>query len=265
MRIAPQGPERVKVLGQALEVRWTAGGRADRPAIVLLHEGLGSVAMWKDFPEQLAARTGCRVLAYSRQGYGASDPAAAPREPDYMHVEGETVLPALLDALGIERPILFAHSDGASIALIFAGRHPERARALILEAPHVFVEEANIASIAAARSAYQTTDLPQKLARYHADPDGAFWGWNDIWLDPRFRDWNIEPYLAAIACPVLLIQGTEDEYGSPAQLDAISARVAGARTMLLEACGHSPHRDRLDAVLDAAGAFVETLLAPAQP
>ena len=240
----------------------TYRGDAARPAIVLLHEGLGSIAMWKDFPQRLAARTGCTVAAYSRCGYGSSEPLGAPREPDYMHHEAQVVVPELLAALGVERPVLFGHSDGASIALVFAGTHPDGARALVLEAPHVFVEDLTVRSIAAAKTAWATTALRERLGRYHADVDGAFSGWNDIWLDPRFRDWNIEPYADAVRVPVLVVQGEADEYGTLAQVDAIAARIPGSETLLISGAGHSPHRDAPASVLERVAAFVEGLPSP---
>lgn len=246
--------------GRRLETaRWD--GDPARPAIVLLHEGLGSVSLWRDFPQRLCERTGCSVVAYSRYGYGRSDVLREQREPDYMHHEGEVVLPEVLAQLGLERPVLFGHSDGASIALIGAGAHPEIARALVLEAPHVFVEEISVRSIAAAKTAYATTDLPAKLARHHADADATFFGWNDVWLDPRFRDWNVEAYAARVRCPVLLVQGDTDEYGTTAQLDAIAARVPRSATLLVAGAGHSPHRDAPQLVLDRVAAFVDEVAA----
>jgi pimeloyl-ACP methyl ester carboxylesterase len=245
----------VIVDGKRLEtVRWD--GDPSRPAIVMLHEGLGSVSLWRDVPQRLHERTGCTVVAYSRYGYGRSDVLREKREPDYMHHEGEVVLPALLAELGIERPVLFGHSDGASIALIFAGAYPDSVRALVLEAPHVFVEDISVRSIAEAKTAYATTGLPKKLARHHTDPDASFYGWNDIWLDPRFRDWNIETYADRVRCPVLLIQGEADEYGTTAQLDAIAARVPRSETVLVPGAGHSPHRDAPGTVLDRVASFV---------
>lgn len=245
--------------GHRLEIEcWRPAGAVALPPIVMLHEGLGSVALWKDFPRSVAERTGHEVIAYSRYGYGRSDALHGRREVDYMHHEGERVLPALLDALELSRPILLGHSDGASIALIFAGTYPGAATALILEAPHVFVEDLTVASIAGAKVAFETTDLEAKLARYHADPGGTFRGWNDIWLDPRFRSWNIERYLDAIEVPVLLVQGRDDEYGTLAQVEAIAART-GARIALLERCGHSPHRDQGEATLEAITSFVSSL------
>jgi pimeloyl-ACP methyl ester carboxylesterase len=248
----------VVVDGRRLETARYDGDPA-RPAIVMLHEGLGSVSLWRDLPQRLCERTRCTVVAYSRYGYGRSEVFAEPREPDYMHHEGEVVLPALLAALEIDRPVLFGHSDGASIALICAGAHPALVRALVLEAPHVFVEEISVRSIAEAKTAYATTGLPAKLARHHADADATFAGWNDIWLDPRFRDWNIASYAGRVRCPVLLIQGEADEYGTTAQLDAIAAGVARTETLLVPGAGHSPHRDAPDVVLDRVVSFVDAL------
>jgi pimeloyl-ACP methyl ester carboxylesterase len=259
-RLKP-GPGEAVIDGHRLELFWIAPAQADRPAIVMLHEGLGSIVLWKDFPRALADATGCGVLVYSRYGYGASDRLTEKRAPDYMHHEGKIVLPALLAHLGIARPILFGHSDGASIALIYAGSFPDGPLGLVLEAPHVFVEDISIASIAAAKTAYETTDLGARLKPYHADPDRTFWGWNDIWLDPRFRDWNIEDHLAAIRCPMLLIQGEDDEYGTRAQLDAIAARSDRAEILLLPRCRHSPHRDQRQATLARVRDWVAVLSA----
>ena len=222
----------------------------------MLHEGLGSIALWKDFPELVAQRTGCGVFVYSRYGHGSSDRLVEKRSVDYLHHEAEIVLPTLLADAGIQRPILFGHSDGASIALIYAGKFPQSPRALILEAPHVFVEDLSVKSIAAAKIAYETTDLARKLGRYHEHVDATFWGWNDIWLDPHFRGWNIESYLDAIRCPMLVIQGEDDEYGGTCQIAAIQARIPTAQVLLLPRCGHSPHRDQQEATLDRVAEFV---------
>lgn len=235
--------------------RISAGGR-DRPTLVFLHEGLGSVSMWKDFPGRVAQATRCDALVYSRYGYGQSDPIEAPRPVTYMHDEALVALPDLLDRLGVERPILVGHSDGGSIALIHAAATGRPVKALALMAPHVFVEDISVASIAAAKVAYETTDLRAKLARYHADVESAFRGWNRIWLDPAFRLWNIVAYLPRVRCPVLAVQGAGDEYGTMAQIDAIRAGVRDVEVVALERCGHSPHRDRPDAVLDAMVRFV---------
>ncbi|MBV8299139.1 MAG: alpha/beta hydrolase [Candidatus Eremiobacteraeota bacterium] len=254
----------VVIDGKRLEiVRYD--GDPPRPTIVMLHEGLGSVSLWRDFPQRICERTGCTVMAYSRYGYGRSDVLREKREPDYMHREGEVVLPQLLEQLGVECPILFGHSDGASIALIFAGTHPDAVRALVLEAPHVFVEELSVRSIAAAKNAYATTDLPAKLARHHTDAGATFYGWNDIWLDPRFRDWNIESYAARVRCPVLLIQGDADEYGTTAQLDAIEAAVPGAQRLMVPGVGHSPHRDAPEPVIERVASFVRDREGPVGP
>ena len=241
----------------ALESAWLAPTRPDAATIVLLHEGLGSVAMWRDFPVRLGERTGCGVFAYSRAGHGRSGPARLPRDPDYLEREATDVLPDVLSAAGIEHPVLFGHSDGGSIALAFAAAFPEVPRGLILEAPHVFVEELSVQSIAAAREAYP--GFRERLARYHDDVDATFRGWNDIWLDARFRGWNIVERLDRITAPVLTIQGADDEYGTLAQLDAIEARVAGAQRLVIPGSGHSPHRDNEAIVLDAAVAFVAAL------
>ncbi len=231
----------------------------------MLHEGLGSVALWKHFPQKLAARTHCRVLVYSRYGHGGSDKLMEKRPVEFMHHEGEVVLPELLDKFGIVRPILLGHSDGGSISLIFTGKYPERPRALILEAPHVFVEDLSVASITQAKVNYTTTDFPQKLGRYHEHGDATFWGWNDIWLDPEFRSWNIEEYLPAIRCPILCIQGEEDEYGTIAQVKAVKARVPSTEILMLPNCKHSPHRDQPDATLERMAEFVANIRTKAGP
>ena len=259
MTSATTAPDRLHVEGLDLECRWTGERDPVRVEIVLLHEGLGSLAMWKDFPARLSEATGRAVFAWSRQGYGASSPLPLPREPDYMHREA-IALVALLRAACIERPILFGHSDGASIALIYAAAHPDGVAALVLEAPHVFVEHVTLASIAEARTTFETTDLAAKLGRYHRDPNQVFQRWNDIWLDPRFKAWNIERGLEAIACPMLLIQGEDDEYGTRAQLDAIHARAPQAQVLMPRPCGHSPHRDQPAAVLAAVSGFLEKSL-----
>lgn len=228
----------------------------ERATIVLLHEGLGSIALWRDLPERLADSTGRSVVAYSRYGYGWSDALTQKREPEYMHDEAQQVLPELLAALEIERPVLFGHSDGASIALIFAGTFADATTALVLEAPHVFVEELSLRSIAAAGDAWERAGLRDRLARYHADVDGAFRGWNDVWLDPRFRAWNIESYAADVRCPTLLVQGDADEYGTLEQLERIAARVPATQTFVVPQAGHSPHRDSPDAVLARVAGFL---------
>ena len=249
----------VEVAGHRLECVRIPGAKS-APTLVFLHEGLGSVALWKDFPARVANATGCPVLVYSRAGYGRSSPAALPRATDYMHVEALTVLPALLDRLGIVDPVLVGHSDGASIALLHAGSGRRPVRALVALAPHVFVEDMSIAGIAEVRRQYDTTDLRERLARRHADPDAAFRGWNDIWLAPAFRSWNIEACLPGVRCPLLMIQGRDDEYGSAAQLDAIERQVGGkVERIELADCRHSPHRDQPEATLAAIADFVATM------
>jgi pimeloyl-ACP methyl ester carboxylesterase len=249
----------VEIRGRRIEVRSIAGDPARAP-LVFLHEGLGSVAMWRGFPARVAELTGCPALVYSRYGYGESDVLDAPFAVDYMHREAQETLPELLARLGVERPVLIGHSDGASIALVFAGTHPEAARGLVALAPHVFVEDVSLRSIREAKAAFEATDMPQKLARYHADARRTFYGWNDIWLHPDFQRWNIEEYLPRIRCPVLALQGEDDAYGTMAQLEAIAAQVAGPCELVkLAACGHSPHRDQHDATLAAVAGFVARL------
>jgi pimeloyl-ACP methyl ester carboxylesterase len=243
-----------------IEYTWVGNAAAGTPTLVMLHEGLGSVSMWRDFPQTLADRTERRVLVYSRQGYGQSAPLPRPRAVSYMHDEALVVLPELLAKLGIERPILFGHSDGGSIALIHASRHP--VQGLVALAPHVFVENLSVSSIAAAKVAYETTNLRERLARYHADADGAFRGWNDIWLHPDFRAWNIESLLPNISSPVLVIQGQDDEYGTEEQMQRIASQARNVELMLLPACGHSPHRDQPEKVLQAVRGWMDRRLEP---
>jgi pimeloyl-ACP methyl ester carboxylesterase len=221
----------------------------ERPTLVFLHEGLGSVALWRDFPSALAARTNCNALIYSRLGNGFSPVLSQPRDPSYMHDEALRALPEILETYQIERPVLIGHSDGASIALIYAGEHPENVRAIVAEAPHVFVEECSVRSIAAIRREYETTSLRERMARYHADADRTFYGWNDVWLAPGFRNWNIESYVKQISVPILAIQGTEDQYGTLAQLEAIASCALGpVDRLMLARCGHAPHLDRREVV-----------------
>jgi pimeloyl-ACP methyl ester carboxylesterase len=244
-----------------IEHRFLAGP-AGAPLLVFLHEGLGSLAMWKDFPARLCEAVGARGLVYSRPGYGRSTPrpAGRPLRPDFMHRQAHELLPALLAGLKVDEPIVpFGHSDGGSIALLYAARFPQRVRGLVALAPHILVEPVSIESITQARAAWAATDLKQRLARYHDDVDGAFRGWNDIWLHPEFEAWNIEAEIGAIACPVLAIQGLDDEYGTLAQIRGIARRVPGTRLLELPACGHSPHRDQPEAVIEAVGSFLKLL------
>lgn len=243
-----------------------AASRAGAPTLVLLHEGLGCVRMWRDFPERLAQATGCGVFVYSRAGYGGSDAIELPRPLDYMEHEAQHVLPEVLAAAGLDAPVLFGHSDGGSIALLYAShaaRNPAlpACRGLILEAPHVFCEEVSVQSIARARDAYEHGDLRARLQRHHqVNVDVAFWGWNRAWLDPGFRAWNIERSLPGVRVPVLLIQGEEDEYGTAAQLRAIERGTAApVETHLLAACGHAPHREKPEQTLSLSADFVARL------
>ncbi len=251
----------LEIDGVRLEAAWHGPPPDAAPTLVFLHEGLGSVSLWRDFPARLAEATGCGALVYSRRGYGRSDPVELPRPVDFMHREA-TVLGRVLDVAAVAEAILVGHSDGASIALIHAGRDGgARVRALALEAPHVFVEDVTVRSIADIGEVFRTTELPEKLERHHgANVEGAFRGWTEVWLDPAFRGWNIEEYLPGVRVPVLVVQGLDDEYGTAAQVQAVARGVAGpVETVFLERCGHSPHRDRPEAVLEAMNAFVSAL------
>ena len=248
--------ERRYVGGHWLEVVRIAGRRALVPELVFLHEGLGSVSHWKDFPARVAQTTGCPVTVYSRYGSGQSDVLTEARTVRYMHDEALKVLPELVSQLEIRNPILVGHSDGGSIALIYAGAHGH-VRGLVLLAPHAFVEDLSVASIAEAKVKFETTNLPEKLARHHRDAAKTFWRWNDIWLHPEFRKWNIEEYLPQIRCPILAIQGVEDQYGTMAQVEAIQRQSGGPVEILkLEECRHSPQRDQPEAVIAAIERFV---------
>ena len=231
------------------------------PTIVMLHEGLGCIALWRDLPERLAEATGCGVLAYSRQGYGRSDPCELPRGIDYMHVEGEVVLPAVLDAIGFRRGVTLGHSDGGSIAALhLGGVRDHRVRGAILLAPHFFVEDCSVQAIASAGKDYRSGDLRDRLARYHTDVDCAFLGWNQAWLNPAFRSWNITQALTYLQVPVLAFQGMDDPYGTRAQVDVIAEEMyAPAEIHLMEGVGHAPHRDRPDEVLEVIGDFLHRL------
>jgi pimeloyl-ACP methyl ester carboxylesterase len=251
----------VEVLGKRVEVV-EANANADADALVFLHEGLGSAKQWRDFPKRIADATARNAIAYSRLGYGGSDPIELPRPLTYMQDEAKAFLPALLDALGIETAILIGHSDGGSIALVHAALDGgKRVKGIILEAPHVFVEDVSIASIAKAREAFEKGDLREKLAKHHGpNVDVAFRGWNDAWLDPGFRSWNLEEYLPRITVPTLVIQGEDDPYGTRAQVDAIARQVGGrVETSMLPQCGHAPHRDQPDATEAAMVAFIRSL------
>ena len=245
-----------------IEHQWVARGDRQRPLIVFLHEGLGSLAMWRDFPAQLCAAVGARGLVWSRPGYGRSTPRA-PEEAwdlDFMHRQAHEVMPALFEAVGLDaaqdRPWLFGHSDGGSIALLHAARFAGRVAGLVVVAPHILVEDVSVSSIERARVAYRDTDLRQRLSRYHDDPDSAFWGWNRVWLQPSFKAWSIEEEIAAIRCPLLAVQGLDDEYGTLEQIRGIARRVPQTRLLELPDCGHSPHRDQPATLTRETAAFM---------
>lgn len=249
-------PEFLQVGPHRLEYAWS--GAPARTALVLLHEGLGSLGLWRDFPKKLEAATGTAAFAYSRANYGASSASAPlPRPVGYMHDEA-LLLGDVLRSAGIADPILFGHSDGASIAILYAAAIP--VRALVLEAPHVFAEQLSLESIAAAREAYERSDLRARLSRWHDDVDAAFWGWNGPWLHPGFRGWNLTGCLPAIRAPALLIQGEADEYGTLEQIEAIARGLRGrVEKLVVPGAGHAPHKDREADVLEAVASFVRTV------
>ncbi len=241
---------------QRIEFSWVGAAPSTSPPVVFLHEGLGSVAMWKDFPARFCAAHGLSGLVFSRPGYGRSTPRPHDEHwaPDFMHRQAEEVLPALLTAVGIARPWLFGHSDGASIALLHAAKHP--VAGVVAVAPHLFVEDISIASIEQAREAYVQTDLRDRLSRYHEDVDSSFFGWNDAWLSPAFRSWNIERAIEGISAPVLAVQGEDDEYGTLEQIRAVARHVSGTRLLAIADCGHSAHRDQPEVLIHEAGRFI---------
>lgn len=244
--------------GHQLAYEWVAEGRADEPTLVFLHEGLGSIRQWRDFPAKVASATGCRALVYDRYGYGQSDVLAESRRTvRFMHDEALHALPELLASLGVAAPLLIGHSDGASIALIHAGGG-HAARGVVAMAPHVFIEPVCLTSIANAAYAFEKTELAERLGRYHRDARKTFYGWADVWLDPDFKGWDIrDDYLPQIRCPVLAIQGYDDEYGTMAQLDEIARRVqAPCELIKLSDCGHAPFREQPERTLDAVTRFI---------
>lgn len=246
--------------GRPVRIEHAFVGEGEGPLLVFLHEGLGSLAMWKDFPARLCAATSCRGLVYSRPGYGQSTPRA-PDETwgvDFMHRQAFEVLPALLRALGIGEPYwLFGHSDGGSIALLHAARFADQVAGVIVLAPHIFVEDLSVASIEQARVAYEEGDLKQGLAKYHADPDSAFWGWNRIWLDPAFRRWRIGPAIQSLRCPLLAVQGLDDAYGTLEQIRGIQRLAPHTQLLELAGCGHAPHKDQPHTLIEATQAFLQ--------
>lgn len=260
MTLAPAGYLRI---GDAdLEYRFIGPAPGAAPTIVMLHEGLGSVGLWGDFPERLQAATGCGVFAYSRAGYGASSPVRLPRPLDYMHLEACEVLPGVLEAIGFRRGLLLGHSDGASIAAIYAGsRQDHRVRGVAMIAPHFIVEDVSVKSIAEIKTAYETTELKAKLARWHSDVDNAFYGWNGAWLDPGFRNWDISEYLAYIRVPVAIVQGERDQYGTLRQVEiAREECYCPVDVTIVPGAGHAPHREAAGATLDAIADFAGAVL-----
>jgi pimeloyl-ACP methyl ester carboxylesterase len=243
----------VALAGGQIEVLDLPGDQA-APALLLLHEGLGSVGLWRGFPGELAAATGRRTVAFSRYGHGQSDRPPTPRTPAFMHEEALEVLPEVIDRLELGSPVLVGHSDGASIALIYAAHR--QARGVVAMAPHVFVEEVGLREIAKAREAFQCGGLRERMARHHRDPDAAFFGWNDVWLDPAFTEWDIRGLVGEIKCPLLLVQGSDDQYGTLAQIDAIEAAATAPVTRVELDCRHAPQLERPRETLSAIAAFV---------
>lgn len=259
--IRPGSYAHASVGGVRLRYRRIAGSD---PAIVFLHEGLGSITQWRDFPDALCGKTGLGGLVYERRGHGGSDPVTLPRPDDFLVAEAEVVLPALLATLGIERPVLLGHSDGGSIALLHAAAFPGRVQACITVAAHVFLEPATESALAAAGEAFATTDWRQKLERHHGDnAETMFRGWNETWRRLAPRGWSMVDRLPAVVCPVLAVQGLDDEHGTPAQVETIVAKVSGrAEAFLIPGCGHSPHLQARDALVGRVAEFLSTAIAP---
>ena len=249
----------------SIEYQWISCDSAGAPLVVFLHEGLGSVSMWKEFPQRLCRFLGCRGLVYSRPGYGRSTPRADDEvwESDFMHRQAQQVLPAVLESLRIDaaadRLWLLGHSDGGSIALLYAAFYPERTAGAIVLAPHILVEDVSISSIEKTRTAYLEGDLRQRLQKHHRSPDSAFWGWNTIWLDPRFRQWSIEQEISAIRCPLLAVQGLNDPFGTMQQVRGIARLLPQAEILEIPDCGHSPQRDQPEQLMAAAARFIENV------
>lgn len=254
--------DRLVVDNHVFEIQWHRQKNNNLPVLVFLHEGLGCVKMWKTFPRRLAKETGCNAFVFSRPGYGRSGTCRLPWSTSFMHTQALTVLPKVLAKAGIQDHILIGHSDGGSIALIFAGSpHALGLLGVITEAAHVFCEPVTLASIRAARQAYLTGSLKEKLARYHGtNTDTAFWGWNGAWLHPKFVHWNITKYLCRIQVPVLAIQGKDDPYGTAQQLTAIENGVQDCETQHIQNCGHTPHHEQPDLVLAHMAAFIKCCL-----
>jgi pimeloyl-ACP methyl ester carboxylesterase len=253
----PAAVERPVVVGGRAIEAVELPGDPERAALVLLHEGLGSVGLWREFPQALRDATGRRVIAFSRHGHGRSEPPLAPRTPAFFHEEALGVLPAVLEELEAPRPILVGHSDGASIALIHAGRHP--VSALVLLAPHVFVEDITVRAIRGTRDQYERGDLRARMSRHHDDVDAAFWGWCGVWLDPEFRSWSLDDDVARVRAPALLVQGVDDPYGTLEQLDRVEASAGGETERHEVRGGHSPHVEHLELVVSVIARFVERM------
>ena len=253
----------IEVCGYKLEIRRIKAKKIGNPTLVFLHEGLGCVSMWKDFPDRLAKETGLAALIYSRRGYGGSDKFSLPRQLDYMHEEGIDVLPALLRTEQVNRAILIGHSDGGSISLIYAGsKFASKLDALIMIAPHVFVEKISVESIKKIQKDFKLGDLRERLARYHMDNlDSVFWGWSNIWVSPSFRKWNIEEYLPQINVPTIVIQGDKDQFGSLSQVNSIIEKTKlEVKYKIIKNCGHSPHLENSGEVLGVLSDFIKKLL-----
>jgi pimeloyl-ACP methyl ester carboxylesterase len=255
--------------GKRLEAASWGPPPEQAPTIVMLHEGLGAVALWRDFPEKLAAATGWGVLAYSRAGHGQSDLADLPRPLDFMTHEATEVLPAVLDAAGVETAVLLGHSDGATISAIYAGSVADmRIRGLVLIAPHFFTEEMGLKEIARAREAFEAGDLKARMAKFHRDPENTFRGWNDTWLNPDFKAWNVAEVIDYLRIPALAVQGVDDQYGTRAQIDELESRsYAPVDVVMIPACRHAPHAEAPEALLEAVQEFVARLarIEAAQP
>lgn len=244
-----------------IEYKWLNQAATDKPTIVFLHEGLGSISMWRDWPEQLCKELGCKGLVYSRYGYGQSTPRKENEERsiEYLHHEVLEDMPKIFKELGIdkEKPVLFGHSDGGSIALLYAALWPENVAAIAIAAPHIYVEDITLDGIRDAKKIYETTDLSKRLGRHHIDPDSVFWSWNDTWLKPNFAKWNIEEEVKTIKCPILAIQGVDDEYGTLDQIFDIEKLNSNAVAVKIDDCGHSPHKDQPQVVINTVAEFLQ--------
>jgi pimeloyl-ACP methyl ester carboxylesterase len=255
----------VEVCGHRLEYVDIPANSLHRPPLIFMHEGLGSVAMWRDFPARVAAATGCRTVVYSRHGHGRSSPSPGPHTVRFMHEEALQVLPAVREALGLARPVLVGHSTGASMSLIHAGAGQSEVAGVVAMAPLCFVEEFNLQSIGKSRHVFRSSDMKQKLSRYHDDAEAVFWSWNNIWLDPAFKQWSIEDCLPGIRCPVLAILGEGDEYCTQLQIDAIVKHAANSPSvgfLKLADCGHQPQRDQPERVIASLMQFINEVAEP---